>query len=166
MAERSSPREISEQQALALLRKYSRIQWVTTILSWGFAGTLMVLIRHFVFGDDWSYALAYSAWFTSFAVGAFLLLDWLRARRIPDGVLSWRSLERATIETREGNLVTFSGGRTRVSAPVRQAWHLREGENVWVGPRLAEGEDLVLIRAAVGPFSTPVHTSQEPARPA
>lgn len=159
------PREMTQEQALAMLRRYSRVQWVATIVAWSVAGLIMILIRRLLFEDPWSSAVSYGAYFGLVLMVVFLAMDWRRAHRLPD-TSGWDRLEEATVMAREGPSVTLRGkrgARRTVTALVRQSHLLREGDPVWVGPALTAGERLVLVRSTAGPFGTPVLSSFEPA---
>lgn len=157
-------RQMSEQQALALLRKYDRVQWVGTVASSIFAGLLMFMVRMLLFDENFESAAFYAVLFTVFMSLTFILFDWVRARRVPDGASTWESLERATVVSRQGNEVTIKGRRHTVVAPAHNAWTLNEGESLWVGPAVREGERMALVRAAAGPFGTTVYSASGPAR--
>lgn len=164
MARREASPGMTEQQALALLRKYSRTQWPATVGSWTIAGAVMVLLRRLVFDDTWSDALLYGALFASFTIVFGLLLERARARRIPEGADAWTRLEPATVVARTGRDVTVRGRGQTVVAPVHGAWTLAEGDELWVGPSVRPGETMALVRSGAGPFGTPVYAATAPAR--
>lgn len=148
-------RELTQPQALSLLRKYSRVQWVLTIFAALACGGLMVLLQRWLQDRSWEDALLYGATFAVFFYLLQLAMEWFRVRRLPD-TTGWTGLERAEVVSREGTEVTIRRGRTTLVAPVRQAWTVKPGDVVWVGPHLAEGQELVLVRGSAAFSPSPL----------
>ena len=163
MPSSSSPTQLTEPQALTMLRKYARVQWGLTLVASLMAGLGLAVFHRFVRDDGWSDALLYGA---LVAAGVWLVqlgLEWRRVRSLPD-TSSWTSLDRAQVVSRDGTTVTLRGRGGTLSAPVRQAWTLQPDDVVWVGPALREGERLVLVRPGLSVTASPLVVAFEPAR--
>lgn len=163
-ADARGTRGMTQSQALAMMHKHDRVQVGATIASALTAGLVMLMLRFLVFDDPWEAAVIYGAGFALFTALGYLVWEWLRARRMPEGAGGWTTLEQATVVSRKGREVTIRGRRHTVVAPVHTAWTLNEGDALWVGPAVREGETMALVRADAGPFGTSVYSASGPAR--
>lgn len=157
------PSGMTEPQALALLRQNVGVRWLSSLLTCLLVGGAMVPLRALVFDDPWGEALFYGAAFGLVMFVLQLVLEWRRARRMPEGAADWKSMEKATVVSRVGRDVTVRGRRHTVVVPVHSAWSINEGDALWVGPSVKEGQPLVLVRAVGGPLGSSVHASAGPA---
>lgn len=156
--------QLTEQQALALLRQNAGIRWFSTLLTCVLAAVVMTVLRRFLLDAAWDDAFIYGALFGLFFMLLQLFLEWRRTRRMPAGVADWTHLEKASVVSRQGDAVTIRGRRGTVVAPLHNAWQLSDGDGLWVGPGLREGEQIVAVRSASGPMASGVHAPTGPSR--
>lgn len=157
-------RGMTQSQALAMMRNHDRVQVGATIASAVTVGLVMLMLRFLVLDDPWEAAVISSAGFAVVMALGYLVWEWVRARRMPEGAGGWTSLEPATVVSRSGRDVTIRGQRHTVVAPIHTAWTLKEGDPLWVGPAVREGETLALVQPNAGPFGTSVYSASGPAR--
>lgn len=157
-------RRLTEAEALHVLERASRVQPLPLVVGWLLAGMVLTAVRMWLRDTGVADALLFGGGVAGLALAVQLATAAMRARRLRH-TRGWARLERGTVTGRAGREVTVRGrgGRT-VTAAMSSAWSLEEDTPVWVGPRVAPGERIVLVRDSTGAWASPVHVAAEEAR--
>lgn len=156
-------RQLTEDEALHVLRRASQVPVLPLVVGWTLAGLVLVAVRLWLRDTALTDAVAFGGGVAAVALALQLAAATLRARRLRH-TRDWTRLERGTVTGRVGRDVTVRGrGGRSVTVPVQSAWSLDEDTPVWVGPRIAAGERLVLVRDSTGAWASPVHVATDAA---
>lgn len=158
-------RQLSHEEALRVLHRASRRSTLPLLVGWALAALVLMAVRLWRGGE-----IVEAVTFALAVCGVLalwqLLTDGRRTRRLAH-TRDWQRLERGMISHRAGRTVTITGRTGRpVVADMHSAWSLDESTPVWVGPRIAVGEDIVLVRDSSAAWASPVHASTGPTRAA
>lgn len=157
-------RQLTEDEALHVLRRASSVRVVPLVVGWFLAGMVLVAVRVWLRDTGITDAVRFGGGVAGLALVVQLITAAVRARRLRH-TRGWTRLERGTITGREGREVTIRGrGGRSVTAPMQSAWSLEPETPVWVGPGIAAGEGLVVVRDSSGAWASPVHVAAGAAR--
>ncbi|WP_122260908.1 hypothetical protein [Ornithinimicrobium cerasi] len=152
-------RSLTEEEALRALHRASRVNAVPLVVGWLLAGTVLVAVRLWLRDSTLTGSLLFGGGIAGLALLVQLAAETRRAAGLRH-TREWTHLERATVTARSGRKVSVRGrGGRSVTAPVQAAWSLDADTPVWVGPRLATGERIVLVRDSSAAWASPVHAA-------
>lgn len=153
-------RRLTEEEALRVLHRASRVNAWPLVIGWALAAMVLVAVRLWLRDSTLVGSLVFGG---GIACAALLLQLVVEARRAAGlrHTRDWTRLERATVTARDGRQVTVRGrgGGRAFAVPVQSAWALDPDTPVWVGPRLAAGERVVLVRDSSAAWASPVHAA-------
>lgn len=152
-----SDRGLTEEEALRVLHKASHVSVVPLVIGWALAGMVLVAVRVWLREAPIGEAVAFGFGIAGLALAVQLFSEHRKASRLRH-TRDWTRLERGTVVDREGRSVTIRGkGGRSVTAQLSYGWSLDPDTPVWVGPRIAPGPSIVLVRDSSAAWASPVH---------